>query len=47
MDTPRNAPDDQGDLLPWPTWMSGPDRSAAAAADEADTVVRGRAALGP
>ncbi|WP_226353134.1 hypothetical protein [Pseudonocardia sp. ICBG601] len=43
MNTPRNDP--RGDRLPWPTWMSGPDRAAAEAAATADTVVFNRAAL--
>ncbi|WP_226358664.1 hypothetical protein [Pseudonocardia sp. ICBG601] len=43
MNTPCNDP--RGDRLPWPTWMSGPDRVAAEAAATADTVVFNRAAL--
>ncbi|WP_226358711.1 hypothetical protein [Pseudonocardia sp. ICBG601] len=45
MNTPRNDPAAQNDRLPWPTWMSGPDRTAAEAAATADTVVFNRAAL--
>lgn len=42
MNTPRNDP---GGRLPWPTWMTGPDHTAARALTEADTAVLNRAAL--